>query len=100
MLLFLAISSRYFVHSTKDSLGAFLLTFLKAIPVSVVVTFFPSITLSSKNNYGFAKKDFKNLNSLTFACLNHLSDWLSLMVFPSAAWKKEKYIALKVAWAE
>ena len=39
-----------------------LLIFLKAIAVSVVVTFQPSITL---------------------ACLNHLSDWVSVIWLPS-----------------
>jgi hypothetical protein len=40
-----------------------LATFLKAIPVSVVDKLFPS---------------------MMWACLNHLSDWLSLIEFPSA----------------
>ena len=39
-----------------------LLIFLKAMAVSVVVTFHPSITL---------------------ACLNHLSDWVNVIWLPS-----------------
>ena len=39
-----------------------LLIFLKAMAVSVVVTFHPSIT---------------------FACLNHLSDWVNVIWLPS-----------------
>ena len=42
---------------------SYLEIFLKAIPVSVVDSFFGSMTL---------------------ACLNHLSDWDNLIVFPSA----------------
>jgi hypothetical protein len=63
IFLFFAISSRYLFQSENVSLGEFFEIFRNAMPVSVVVIVFPSITL---------------------ACLNHLSDCESFIVLPSA----------------
>ena len=61
-LLLVASSCRNCFHELKLSSREPLLIFLKAMAVSVVVTFQPSITL---------------------ACLNHLSDWVSVIWLPS-----------------
>ena len=60
--LLVASSCRNCFHELKLSSREPLLIFLKAMAVSVVVTFHPSITL---------------------ACLNHLSDWVNVIWLPS-----------------
>ena len=60
--LLVASSCRNCFQELKLSSREPLLIFLKAMAVSVVVTFHPSIT---------------------FACLNHLSDWVNVIWLPS-----------------
>ena len=77
------ISSKYLFQSWKLSFGPFLHPQIENF--ALLILFFDFYLETFLNAMPVSVVESPPLAEITPACLNHLSDWLSLMVFPSAA---------------